>query len=318
VDDEIKPCVGIGSCLIGRPVRYNGESKRKNQYIEALKDCVVLQPFCPEMAIGMGVPRATVRLVGDIASPKLMDSATQTIDYTSPMRQYAADVLSSNPNIAGYVLVKGSPSCGFDRVKRYNDKGNVVLNDSMGVFSSALKEIDPLLPLEEDGRLHDHRLRENFTARVFAYDAWKNFCQEPVTPHRLTHFWSRYKYLIMSHHVPTYKQIGFVLAGARIEDIEDTSAQFIRMFMAGLEHLATRKTHSNVLQHIRGYLKRDLERNDKQEMDGLISQYRDGHVPLVVPMTLLRHHFAKHKNEYIDRQVYMLPYPERLSLRNHI
>jgi len=313
-----RPTIGIGGCLVGRKVRYNGESKRKNRHIESLKEHAELRPFCPEVGIGMGVPRETVRLVGDLGEERVMDSATQSVDYTEPMREYAAGVMAGNAEMSGYILVKGSPSCGFDRVKRYNLKGNVVLNDAVGVFAAELSKLDPLLPVEEDGRLNDARLRENFVTRVYAYHDWKTFRTQAVNHHGLTQFWSRYKYLLMSHHVPTYKAIGRLLADGKARPTAETAQMFIGLLMSGLAHLATRKTHANVLQHIRGYLKRHLERPDRQEMDGLISHYSSGHVPLIVPLTLLRHHFRHHGSEYIENQVYMRPYPERLSLRNLI
>lgn len=313
-----KPVIGVGACLVGKKVRYNGESKRKNSHIESLKEQADIRPFCPEMGIGMSVPRQTVRLVGELGGERLMDSDTQTVDYTAPMQTYAAELLASNPQLSGYILVKGSPSCGFDRVKRYNNKGNVVLNDAVGVFAAELRRLEPLLPVEEDGRLHDAGLRENFVARVFTYHDWKSFRAQPVSYHGLMQFWSRYKYLLMSQHVPTYKEIGRLLADATARPVEQTADLFIERLMFGLAHLATRKTHSNVLQHIRGYLKQQLESSDKQEMDSLITRYRSGHVPLVVPLTLLRHHFRRHTSEYIDKQVYMQPYPEQLNLRNFI
>ena len=312
------PTIGIGACLVGKPVRYNGESKRKNQHIEALGEHVTLRSFCPEVGIGMSVPREPVRLVGDLGAERLMDSATQSHDYTEPMQAYAANVLKTAPELCGYILVKASPSCGLERVKRYNSKGNAVLNDSIGIFAAELRKIDPLLPMEEDGRLHDAGLRENFVTRVYAYHAWKAFRQDPITHHGLTEFWSRYKYLLMSHHVPTYKQIGRLLSNAKSTPINETANHFIELLMSGLTRMATRNTHTNVLQHIRGYLKQQLESGEKQEMDALITQYRSGHVPLVVPVTLLRHHFRRHASDYIGKQVFMQPYPEQLSLRNLI
>ncbi len=316
--EKNSPTIGIGACLVGKPVRYNGESKRKNPHIEGLGEHVTLRSFCPEMGIGMTVPREPVRLVGDLGLERLMDSATQTHDYTEPMQEYAANVLKTAPELSGYILVKASPSCGYDRVKRYNTKGNAVLNDSMGIFAAELRKLDPLLPLEEDGRLHDAGLRENFVTRVYAYHEWKAFKQQPVTHPGLTEFWSRYKYLLMSHHVPTYKEIGRLLSNAKSAPLDETANTFIELLMSGLSRMATRNTHTNVLQHIRGYLKRQLETDEKQEMDALITQYRSGAVPLVVPLTLLRHHFKRHASDYIGKQVFMQPYPEQLSLRNLI
>jgi uncharacterized protein YbgA (DUF1722 family)/uncharacterized protein YbbK (DUF523 family) len=313
-----KPVIGIGACLVGQKVRYNGVAKRKNRHIQDIAAQSTLNAFCPEMAIGLGVPRETVRLVGTLGQTRLKDSATQSLDYTDPMRANAEEVVSRNPNMSGYILVKDSPSCGMDRVKRYNDKGNVVFNDAMGIFAAAIAALDPLLPLEEDGRLHDAGLRENFVTRVFAYHDWKQFRQDPLTYGGLLQFWARYKYLALSHDAPTYKAIGRLLSNAKARALNNTAEEFIGLLMGALKKLATRKTHTNVLQHLKGYLKNDIESRDKQEIDTVITQYREGTVPLVVPITLLRHHFMHHSNSYIAQQVYMEPYPQQLSLRNYI
>jgi uncharacterized protein YbgA (DUF1722 family)/uncharacterized protein YbbK (DUF523 family) len=312
------PVVGIGACLVGLPVRYNGDSKRKNPHIESLKDHLQLNSFCPEIAIGMGVPRETVRLVGDIANTRLMDSDTQSKDYTEPMQAYALSVYSNNPNMAGYILVKGSPSCGFERVKRYNDKGNPLASDAMGVFAAALNSCDPLLPMEEDGRLNDHQLRENFVTRVYAYHQWKQLLASGLSHHALIDFWARHKYLVMAHSISHYQSLGRLLANARRASLQSIAADFITELMAALKSPATRKSHSNVLEHIRGYLKKQLNSTDKRELDGLIAQYRAGVIPLIVPMTLLKHHFKRHQHAYIDQQVFLAPYPETLGLRNHV
>lgn len=313
-----KPLVGISACLIGQPVRYSGDSKRKNHHIEALKSHLNLNSFCPEMAIGMGVPRETIRLVGELSETRLLDSKTQTKDFTEPMQAYAIEVFEKTPQLAGYILVKGSPSCGYERVKRYNSKGNPLASDAMGLFAEGLRKQDPLLPMEEDGRLNDNALRENFIGRVFAYHDWQQFKETAISHKGLIDFWARYKYQVMTHHIGNYKAIGQLLANAKLRSVPDMAQEFIRLLMQSLETMATRKSHSNVLEHIRGYLKKSLNSADKQELGGLIKQYREGDVPIVVPLTLLRHHFKRHANAYIEKQVFFLPYPEQLGLRNYI
>ncbi|WP_101759893.1 DUF523 and DUF1722 domain-containing protein [Oceanicoccus sp. KOV_DT_Chl] len=311
-----KPVIGIGACLVGQPVRYNGDSKRQNPHIEALKNHLQFNSFCPEVAIGLGVPRETIRLVGELATVQLMDSNTQSIDYSEPMKNYAAKISKQHGDLAGYILVKGSPSCGYDRVKRYNQQGNVAGHDAMGLFAQALQQKDPLLPMEEDGRLHDPALRENFISRVYAYHDWKQCINNGVSHRQLIEFWARYKYLVMAHHISNYQKIGRLLANNNYQSIDQLAAEFIHLLMQSLTVLASRKSRSNVLEHIRGYLKKQLDSNDKNELSQLINQYRDGTVPLIVPLTLLRHHFKHHHHSYIDQQVFFHPYPEQLSLRN--
>jgi uncharacterized protein YbgA (DUF1722 family)/uncharacterized protein YbbK (DUF523 family) len=315
---SVKPIVGVGACLVGRPVRYNGESKRSNVHIDRLDEFVELRAFCPEMSAGLGVPRKPIRLVGDLGSLSLRDSDTQAIDYSQPVMALAESILAGEPMLAGYILVKGSPSCGYARVKRYNQDGNAVASDATGLFAAELMRLDPLLPVEEDGRLHDNQLRENFATRIYAYHDWKTLAAGDYSFHELQQFWVRYKYLVMAHHPASYRQIGRLLAGARRAPLPAVAAEFIQLLMQALNHLATRGSRTNVLQHIRGYLKRDLQTAEKGEVDELITQYREGHVPIVVPLTLMRHHFSKHRSDYIDQQVFMAPYPEQLGLRNHV
>lgn len=313
-----KPLVGIGACLMGEAVRYSGDSKRKNQHLENMKEHFSFKSLCPEVAIGMGVPRETIRLVGEIDDVRLMDSRSQTLDYTAPMKDYARRIAKQYSDFSGYVLVKGSPSCGGERVKRYNDKGNVQATDGTGLFAAELQAYDPLLPMEEDGRLNDNQLRENFVARVYAYHDWQTVAAAPMTHKTLIDFWSRYKYMVMAHSIGHYKSIGRLLANHEGREFEDIREQFIQLLMDALSCLASRKSNTNVLEHVRGYLKKQMNTDEKRELSGIIGQYREGFIPLIVPVTLLRHYFNRYQNAYINQQVFFSPYPEQLSLRNGI
>ncbi len=316
--DGKKPIIGIGACLVGQPVRYTGESKKRNRYIESLKSVAELNHFCPEIAIGLGVPRKTIRIVQDQHDVRLTDSDSQSADYTLAMRDYAKQVMQSNPDMAGYVLVKGSPSCGFERVKRYNDAGHVIHNDARGVFTQALMDIDPLLPLEEDGRLNDHILRENFILRVYAYQQWKQLCADDGGLHELNQFWAQYKYQVMAHHILSYKELGRLLAQGKKQPLEQLRTEFGTLFMQALGHRPNVKSYTNVMYHIQGYLKRQISSSQKQELNTVINQYKSGIVPLIVPMTMLRYFFKQHDNPYINQQIFMQPYPDELGLRNNI
>ncbi len=316
--DAVSPLVGIGACLLGSKVRYNGEGKRRNPHIDALQDHIEFKSFCPEVAIGLGVPREPIRLVGELDTLRVTDCATQSKDYTAPLRSYAQQVLHEWPMLAGYVLVKGSPSCGYQRVRRYADDSRFLASDSTGMFAAALLESEPLLPVEEDGRMHDLVLRENFVTRLFAYHDLKQLAASGPDHAAMLAFWARYKYLVMAHHVPSYRELGQMLA-QRIEgDIGLYLQEFTTLLMSALARHATRRSRTNVLQHIKGYLKRDLGREDSQALDKLIEKYRLGTVPIVVPLTLLRHFFARYRHAYIDQQVFLMPYPEQLGLHNDI
>lgn len=316
--DNSTPVMGIGACIIGNPVRYNGDSKRANQHVKRIEQHFTLRSFCPEMGIGLGVPREPIRLVGELPSPRAMDSDTQTKDYTHKLQEYAASVLTQEPDMCGYVLVKGSPSCGYERVKRYNEKGNIEARDGRGVFTSALHAIDPLLPLEDDGRLNDPPLRESFICRALVYHDWKMLLKQPVRTKDLIEFHSRHKYLLMAHDIKAFKQAGKLLANAGRTNAHELAGELITLIMEGLSKAPTRGGHTNALQHVMGYLKRAISSRERQQLASTIEDYQKGTIPLVVPITLLQHHFSNHPNGYIANQSFLQPYPQALQLRNLI
>ena len=313
---DARPLLGIGSCLAGNEVRYNGQTKAPNVHVRALCDTFNTRPFCPEMGVGLGVPRPPIHLVGSETEVRVVDVDTHGNDYTAPIQGYARTVLSLAPQLSGYILVKGSPSCGYERVKRFNDRGNVVAHDQRGIFAAALAKLDPLLPLEDDGRLNDPSLRESFVTRVCTYHEWKQMCAAGISARALVDFWSRYKYLAMAHHVPSYQALGRLVANAGKRDMDAIAPEFIELLMSALTKRATRRSHSNVLFHLAGYLKRQVDGAERQRLSELIEDYRQGLLPLVVPVTMLKHHFANHPNAYIDQQAFLEPYPNHLKLRN--
>ena len=312
-----RPLLGIGSCLAGNAVRYNGDTKRPNEHVRDICEHFETRAFCPEMGIGLGVPRPPIHLVGEPGAVRVLDVATHQHDYTEQIRGYARQVIDTAPDICGYVLVKGSPSCGYGRVKRYSMDGHPLASDQHGIFASALGAIDPLLPLEDDGRLNDPGLRESFVTRALTYHDWKLLNKRgALSAAKLIDFYSRYKYLVMAHHVPSYKSLGRLLANAGREDIQRLAAEFIATLMNALGYRATRRSHSNVLFHIAGYLKRSISDQQRQRLRDLIEDYRVGTVPLIVPVTMLKHHFAENPDAYIHNQVFLAPYPDELKLRN--
>ena len=313
-----RPLLGIGSCLAGNAVRYNGQAKSPNQHVRGIGENFELRAFCPEMGIGMGVPRQPIHLVGTEAEVRALDVESHSNDYTEQLTGYARTVLDLAPELCGYILVKGSPSCGYGRVKRYAANGHSVASDQQGIFAKALAAADPLLPLEDDGRLNDPGLRESFVTRAYTYHDWKRLIADGLTAHKLVTFYSRYKYLVMAHHLPSYQALGRLVADAGRQDLDQLAREFSAMLMEGLAQRATQRSHTNVLFHLSGYLKRSISAPEKQRLKDLIEQYRLGHVPLVVPLTMLKHHFANSPNAYIDSQVFMAPYPDELKLRNLI
>jgi uncharacterized protein YbgA (DUF1722 family)/uncharacterized protein YbbK (DUF523 family) len=297
-------------------VRYNAETNRPNAYVREICTHFDTQAFCPEMGIGLGVPRPPIRLVGSAQAVRIVDVKTHSHDYTDQIRAYAQQVLELAPRLCGYVLVKGSPSCGYGRVKRYSPEGQHLASDQNGIFAAALATADPLLPLEDDGRLNDPGLRESFVTRACAYHDWKTLLEKGLTAHRLIEFYTRYKYLVMAHHVPAYKSLGPMLADAGRQPLHELAATFISTLMAALTRRATRRSHSNVLFHLAGYLKQRINAEQRRRLSVLIEDYRTGKIPLIVPITMLKHHFADHPNAYIDGQVFLDPFPGELQVRN--
>ena len=239
------PVMGIGSCLAGNAVRYDGQTKRANQHILDLAESFQMRPFCPEMGIGLGVPRPPIHLVGSEDNVRVLDVSTHTEDFTERLAGYANTVLDLAPELCAYILVKGSPSCGYDRVKRFADNGHGIASDQQGIFAKALAVADPLLPLEDDGRLNDPDLRASFVTRAFTYHDWKRLLTDELTPHRLIEFYSRYKYLVMAHHLPSYKSIGQMLADAGNQPLPQLADEFISTLMSALTYKATRRSHTN-------------------------------------------------------------------------
>jgi uncharacterized protein YbgA (DUF1722 family)/uncharacterized protein YbbK (DUF523 family) len=310
--------IGISACLLGAPVRFNGGHKQSQLCSEVLARHFEFVAVCPEVAIGMGTPREAIRLVGDPAAPRAQGSRRPELDVTRELDAYGQRIASELTDICGYILMQKSPSCGMQRVKVYQDNGYPAEGGGSGLFAAALMRARPDLPVEEDGRLNDPVLRENFLTRVFAYAEWQRLLAAGITPKALIGYHSRYKYQLMANSPEHYRRLGRLLADLGRQDLPGLAAEYFSELMQGLRVTATRGTHSNVLQHLLGYLKKALSREEKHEMQQLIEQYRSGIVPLVVPLTLIKHHFRRHPDQYVASQAYLQPHPEDLSLRNAI
>lgn len=311
-----KPKLGISACLLGTEVRYNGGHKESRLCSRSLVEHFDFVALCPEVAIGLGIPREPIRLVGDPATPRAVGTLQRDRDLTAPLAEYGARMADELTDLCGYIFMQKSPSCGLERVKVYQDGGRPSEPSGRGIFAAAFCARHPNLPVEEDGRLNDPVLRENFIARVFVYAEWQTLLQSGLSRHSLMAFHARHKYLLMASDPVQYRALGQLLGSMGRQDLKPLAARYFSELMAALKKCATRRTHSNVLQHLSGYLKQALSRDEKVEINQLIDQYRGGVVPLVVPMTLLKHHFRQHPDQYVAGQVYLQPHPENLSLRN--
>ena len=315
--------VGISACLMGQPVRFNGSHKRSRFCTDVLNQYFEFVPVCPEMAIGLGTPRQPIRLVSDTANSediRAVGTDSPHLDVTIPLQQYAEQQATQLTDLCGFILMQKSPSCGLFGVKRYLSNGHPE-GTTQGIFAREFQRHHPILPMEEAGRLNDAALRENFMVRVFALHDWYSFrseAEDALTARDLIQFHSRYKYLVMAHSMVHYKSIGHLLSNFGTASIEQIAEQYITELMGALAKPATRKMHCNTLMHMQGYLKRSLSNQDKEEMTELIHQYRQGIVPLVVPLALLKHHLNHQPDvaDYARQQVYLNPHPYELGLRN--
>ncbi len=309
--------LGISSCLLGNEVRYDGGHKRNPYIINTLGQYFEFMPICPEMAIGLGTPRPTLRLINSNRGVRMVEVKDLENDLTDQMRAFSEDATQNLNQLSGYILKKGSPSCGMERVKIYNAHG-MPDHNGVGLFAEKLLSRYPDLPIEEEGRLNDAILRENFIERVFIYYRWQEFLNSGVTVSGLMEFHSRHKFNLLAHNEKIYRELGPLVAASNPENIDSTANTYISNMMTGLRKPATRKRHTNVLMHVAGFLKKSLTADDKEELGETIHKYRIGQLPLVVPLTLLKHHLRRAPNPYIEKQYYMAPYPEELMLRNSV
>ena len=312
-----RPLLGISSCLLGQKVRYDGTAKRDRWIVEQLGRHVDYRPICPEMAIGLGTPRPPIRLVGSPDDMRVVGVEDPSVDVTDALETFALNTAGALGGIGGYVFMSKSPSCGMERVKLYNAKGHAE-KKGVGIYARVLMHSLPSLPCEEEGRLNDRMLRENFVNRVFAYRRWQSLRAQGLSAKALVDFHARHKYMVMAHSQAAYQRLGRLLSNLKGVDLERVADAYEAEFMTALKRRAGRKRHVNALQHIQGYLKDRIDGGDKRELAESIEAYRREEVPLVVPMKLLRHYFRRNPDHYIDRQWYLDPYPESLGLRNVI
>ena len=308
--------IGISSCLMGEKVRFDSGHKR-NAYINGiLSNFFEFTAFCPEVEIGLSIPREPIRLVTLNDKVRCVGTRNPDLDVTEDLYRSADEQQFWHRQLCGYILKKGSPSCGMERVRLY--KGDIPDRIGVGLYAARLMQNFPDLPVEEEGRLEDPVLRENFIQRVYIYSRWHNLMTQAVSMKNLTLFHAQHKYIYMSHDQSMARQLGSWLAENNKSDLTMLTRQYLSKMMTLLKHPATRKNHVNTLQHIQGYLKNHLDADDRAELTTNISQYREGLLPLIVPITLLRHHFRHHPNHYISDSYYMQPHPAELMLLNSL
>ena len=309
--------LGISACLLGRKVRYDGGHKLDHFLVDTLGPYVEYVPICPEVECGLGIPREAMHLEGNPAEPRLVTVRTK-LDMTKQMLDWAQKRVREleKENICGFIFKSDSPSSGMERVRIYNEKG-MPSAKGRGLFAGAFMDHFPTLPVEEEGRLNDVGLRENFIERIFAYARFKETISEGITAARLIDFHTRHKLLLLAHSPKHYSLMGRLVAAGSRQPMETTFKQYESLLMEGLKLRATAKKNSNVLYHIAGYFKRVLSADERQELVHIIELYREEKLPLIVPVTLMNHYVRKFNDPYLKEQVYLNPHPLELTLRYH-
>ena len=310
--------IGISSCLLGNKVRWNAGHKMNRFLVNTLGPFVEFVPVCPELECGMGVPRETVRLVGDPENPRLMTTKTK-IDKTDQMQSWAKKRLRDleKEDLCGFIFKSDSPSSGMVRVKVYNPKGQPE-KKGVGIFARMFMDHFPRIPVEDDGRLNSPVLRENYIEQIFTLKRWRDVLAERKAMGRLVDFHTRHKLLILSHGQKQYRDMGKLVATGKQLGMRALYDQYEQMLLEVLKLKATQKKHINVLTHMLGHFKKMLSSDEKQEVLEIIDRYRNGLIPLIVPTTLFNHFVRKYKVEYLAKQVYLNPTPMELKLRTYM
>jgi len=310
--------IGVSRCLLGEPVRYDGGHKRDVFLTDVLSRYVEWVPICPEAEAGFGTPREAMRLVGDVEHPKLVTIGTER-DLTKPLLQFSARTLGrlEEDDLSGYIFKKNSPSCGIERVRLFNQHG-MPSRTGVGLFARAFMDRFPLVPVEEEGRLCDPGIRENFIERIFCYRRWQDLVEQGATRQAIIQFHTVHKYLLLAHSPQLYQLLGRLVGEAKAYRPKELAARYGELFMKALAAKATVRKHVNVLQHMLGYFKDALTSREKTELLDVIGDYHQGLTPLVVPLTLIKHYVKRFDVPYIRDQVYLNPHPKELMLRNHV
>ncbi|MDZ7725558.1 MAG: DUF523 and DUF1722 domain-containing protein [candidate division KSB1 bacterium] len=317
MSEKIK--LGISTCLLGEKVRYDGGHKWDRYLTNIVGPFVEWVPVCPEVECGLPTPREAMHLAGDPESPRLV-TLRSNMDHTERMHEWSKKRLVDleTQDLCGFIFKTRSPSSGMRDIKIYKEDGNPTSNKTAGLFAKAFMDRFPLIPVEDEGRLNDAGLRENFIERVFVFHRWKEYLKQDRSAKGLVDFHTRHKLMLMAHSETHMRKLGKRVADIKHFNFEELLDQYFRTLMQGLKVKATVKKNVNVLDHILGYFKKQLTADEKLEMRDIISQYHNNLVPLIVPVTLLKHYIRKYEQPYLLDQVYLTPHPAELALRNHV
>jgi uncharacterized protein YbgA (DUF1722 family)/uncharacterized protein YbbK (DUF523 family) len=319
-EQTYRPQIGVSACLLGKNVRHDG-SHRKNRYVtDVLTKHISMVPICPEMEIGLGTPRDAIQLRKPVNRDeiRLVFNKQPDRDLTETMEQYASERLSSLPVLDGYIVKKDSPSCGLTRVAVFHEKTGQRQKNGIGIFTRMLMQAFPQLPVEDEGRLCDHDIRENFLERVYAHQRWRQLNAAANSLQAFRDFHQRYKLMLMAKNERDYRKLGRMVATVNQANLDETKATYFELFMNVMASIPKAGHHVNVLQHVMGYLKHDIDSRDKAEILHWLDTYRHQRVNRITPVALIRHHLRRYPNDYIASQYYFTPYPKQLMLHDQV
>ena len=315
-DKTSRPLLGVSACLMGKQVRFDGGHKKNNFILSTLSKHIDFQSVCPEIESGFGIPRSTMQLRKNGEEIRLVFSKDPNNDVTDKLLDYSNEKVNQLDHLDGFIFKKDSPSCGAFRVPVVVHKDGFRSKEGVGLFAKTFMERHPLIPIEEEGRLNDAGLCENFFERVYAYRRWKKACDQKSGVQELINFHSRHKLMLMARGSHFYQELGRLVSGTTKKDLAEKREKYIQRFMEVMKITTQRGRQVNVLQHIMGYLKQAITSDDKQELLSIFEAYRQRQLPLITPVTLLRHHLRVHPQRYISAQHYLEPFPEQLALRS--
>ena len=317
MENKIK--IGVSSCLLGEKVRWNGDHKQDHYVRNIFGHYFEYVPTCPEVDVGMGIPRETVALYGTLYKPRMIGNKTKT-DWTDKINKYTKGRINEliNQDLCGYIFKAKSPSCGIGRVNVYSEFGSSKVRYGAGIFARAFIKSYPLVPVEDEGRLHDARIKENFIIRVFCFNRIGRLLRQDFTIGKLVKFHTKQKFLLLSHSRKHYDALCKLVANAKKYKLEELKAHYCETFMDALTYKSTTKKNTDVLLHMMGFLKKILTEEEKENILATIEDYRNELLPIIVPITLIKHQVKIHKIDYLLDQVYLNPHPKELMLRNHV
>lgn len=318
--DEDEPVrVGVSACLLGAEVRFDGGHKRDRYVTDVLGAHVEWRPICPELEAGLGLPRPAIQLVGGERGDRLVVRGDGE-DVTEKMARYAEPRVSEllEAGLDGFVFKKDSPSCGVFRVRVRAEGDGMPVRTGVGHFARVVVDACPDLPVEEEGRLNDPRLREGFIEALFCHNRWRVLVKRGLTRGSLVAFHEAHKMLLLAHDEAHYRTLGRIVGSFGQVPDEDVYRDYEAAFLTAIRRPASVGRHVNVLEHLFGHLKEALDSREKREIGVAIQDYRAGRVPLVVPVTLLRFLVTSHQVDYVGGQLYLEPHPREMMLRNHV